>query len=126
MSNQENKSGKKGRGVAFVLGITIGAVTTYFLTTEEGKKWRKETSKRVGEFAKRLSKQAQEQFEQFAERVEVTTEAASEYLDNGNGATKSKPMQAVKSESPFQRGMQKAKNESDKRRQIIDEEIEDI
>ena len=123
MSNQEIKSGRKGRGIAFVAGITVGAVATYFLTTEEGRKWRKETSKRMNEFAKRLSKQAQDHFEQYAERVEVVADKTMDYMD---GNTKNKPLQQTQSESPFQRGMRKAKNESEKLRQIIDEDIEDI
>ena len=64
-------SNKKGRGIAFVLGALAGGTVAYFLTTEEGKKWRKETVKRTREFRRRVSDQAQEQIDYISRSMET-------------------------------------------------------
>ncbi len=119
----EGKSSNRNRkrSLYFLLGATAGAVVTYFLTTEEGKAWRKETSKRANEFGRRLTNQAQEQLGYFSENLDSTLQRGREYaseLSNTLRGTIEEVADSAKStvekvENSFQRGMRKAKEEMD-------------
>ncbi|MEM9886093.1 MAG: YtxH domain-containing protein [Bacteroidota bacterium] len=104
-------SNKKRRGLAFLLGAAAGATITYFLTTEEGKKWRKETIKRTREFSRRVSDQAQEQLDYIARSMETFVENRQEQAEDivEKGSEKIAET-SEKMESSFQRGMRKAKH----------------
>ncbi|NJK84177.1 MAG: YtxH domain-containing protein [Saprospiraceae bacterium] len=120
---EKSKTNRK-RGLYFLLGATAGAVVTYFLTTEEGKAWRKETTKRASEFGRRLSSQAQEQLGYFSENLDNTLQKGREYaseLSTTLRGTIEEVADGAKStvekmENSFQRGMRKAKDEMDKQR----------
>lgn len=104
-------SNKKGRGIAFVLGALAGATAAYFLSTEEGKKWRKETAKRTKEFRRRVSGQAQEQIDYISRSMETfvanNKEEAEEVVEQVTDEVKDFAEQVS---SSFQRGMAKAKH----------------
>ena len=109
-------SNRKGRGLAFLLGAAAGATVTYFLTTEEGKKWRKETVKRTKEFTRRVSDQAQEQLDYISRSMETFVEGRQEQMEDfAEDVTEQVQKVNGKVESSFQRGMRKAK-------QIIDQQ----
>ncbi|MEL6718440.1 MAG: YtxH domain-containing protein [Bacteroidota bacterium] len=104
-------SNKKGRGIAFALGALAGATVAYFLTTEEGKKWRKETAKRTREFTRRVSGQAQEQIDYISRSMETfvanNKEDIEEVVEQVSDEVKDFTEQIS---SSFQRGMSKAKH----------------
>lgn len=120
MAERTSKT-KGNRGFYFLFGATAGVVVTYFLTTQEGKAWRKETSKRVKEFSRRLTNQAQEQLGYISENLDNTLEKGREYaseLSNTLRGTIEDVADNAKStvekvENSFQRGMRKAKEEMD-------------
>lgn len=123
MAEKSSKTNRK-RSLYFLLGATAGVVVTYFLTTEEGKAWRKESSKRAGEFGRRLTNQAQEQLGYFSENLDNTLQKGREYaseLSNTLRGTLEEVADNAKStvekvENSFQRGMRKAKEEMDKQK----------
>ncbi len=123
MPEQQAKKNKSNKGIAFLIGATAGAVITYFLTTDEGKAWRRETSKRAGEFGQRLSSQAQGKLSQFSDSLDSTIQKGKGYAEEIGTNVKStfddlssNAKSAVeKVENSFQRGMRKAQEEINKR-----------
>lgn len=103
-------SNKKRRGLAFLLGAATGATVTYFLTTEEGRKWRKETVKRTREFTRRVSDQAQEQLDYIARSMETFVAARQEEVENIVEQVQEEAQEMYEqAEQGFQRGMKKGK-----------------
>lgn len=125
MPEQQTKKSRSNKGLAFLIGAAAGAVVTYFLTTDEGKAWRKETTKRAGEFGQRLSSQAQEQLGHFSDSLDNTVQKGKEYAEEIGTTMKSTiddlssnaKSTVEKVESSFQRGMRKAKAEINKRKE---------
>lgn len=62
---------RRSKKVAFVVGTLTGVMATYFLMSEEGQKWKAETSKRVRQFSGRISDQAQDQFDYIAQSMDI-------------------------------------------------------
>lgn len=118
MSEEKSKKPRSGRGLFFFLGAMVGATTAYFLTTEEGTKWRKETAKRTGEFTNRVKDLVQDQVGQLAQNVESNLRKGKEMVENF-GTEEQLPIEDFthnpvnSNESSFQRGMRKAKRDLD-------------
>lgn len=98
-----NRHGKK---VAFLFGTLSGVMVTYFLMSEEGQKWKIETTKRVRQFSQRLSGQAQDQLDYISHSMDIfidqlTTIEEDKILEEG----KKNPSVAPQLESTFKRGM---------------------
>ncbi|MEM1325372.1 MAG: YtxH domain-containing protein [Bacteroidota bacterium] len=68
MANRHTKK------LSFLFGAATGALVAYFLMSEEGRKWKAETTKRFGQFSRRMSDQAQEQLDYISRSMDIFVE----------------------------------------------------
>lgn len=109
MSEQAKK--KSGRGFAFLLGAVVGATAAYFLTTDEGKQWRKETARRTGEFSNRVKSLVRDQLDNVGTVIEKGRDMVEDLTDQTPPVEDFSHNAIKTAESSFQRGMRKAKQE---------------
>ena len=124
MSNQSNNSNWK-----LIAGLAGGAALGWWLNTDKGRAFRKETSEKLNEFGNVVSETTQREYANAAENVKTAIETSKETLNNTLEAGKTYATSLAETaksklntgadqaeevideaESAFDRGARKAKN----------------
>lgn len=127
--NNEN-SGKGG--LWFLLGAIAGAAAGFYLNSAEGRRFRERMAEQATDYGRTISEQAQNQYSHLSSNVNSALEQGKTYVNEFGKTVKTKidevantAKSAVGSiETGFQKGMNKAKEEASRRKEQIDEIVE--
>ncbi len=123
MNNNKSNSNWK-----LILGLAAGAAAGWWLNSDKGRKWRRDTSEAMSETGTKLNEQARVQLEAAQESLEQTIDKSREYLDSMSQTVKSK-IDEFKStakgkveevESAYEKGTRKAKAKLNKKAAAVD------
>ncbi len=127
MDNNKSNSNWK-----IILGLAAGAAAGWWLNSDKGRKWRKDTSEAMSETGTKLNEQAKVQLENAQASLEQTIEKSREYLDSMSTAVREK-MDEFKStakekveevENAYEKGVSKAKAKLNKKASKVDNALE--
>ena len=127
MDNNKSNSNWK-----IILGLAAGAAAGWWLNSDKGRKWRKDTSEALSETGTKFNEQARIQLENAQASLEQTIEKSREYVDSMSNAVKGKidefrttaKEKVEEVESAYEKGTRKAKAKLNRKASKVDNALE--
>lgn len=112
-----DKQERNRSGFAFLFGIAAGAAAGYWLNSNQGRQWRRDTSSKLEETGSQLQEKARQQVEHVKEGFNSALESGREYAGNIESTIKEKISRGSKEidrnfsqvENAFEEGVRRAR-----------------
>jgi len=116
---------QRKNGLLFLLGVAVGAAAGYYFNSDEGRKVRRETEKKLNEFSNDVNVSAKEQFNHLSANMNDMVDRSRHYVDDVSSVVKQRVDKLAKtSEDKSAEGMRKAKSKLRKGIQRLEAIIE--